>query len=103
MRKQIVAGALTAAVAGAAFYLGGSSVRAAEEPAQASAKVGQAAPEISLKDIYGKEFKLSEFKGKIVVLEWINQQCPVSKGKHQDETMQETYKKYAVYVVLLVI
>lgn len=63
--------------------------------AQATAKLGAAAPDFKLKDCFGKEFSISEFKGKTVVLEWINQDCPVSKGAHDKRVMQEVYKKYA--------
>ena len=59
------------------------------------AEVGAPAPGFSLPDTYGKTFTLSEFKGKTVVLEWVNQKCPVSRGKHDDKTMQTTYAKYA--------
>jgi len=63
--------------------------------APAGAEVGAPAPAFELPDVYGKPFKLDEFKGRIVVLEWINQACPVSRGKHDDGVMQKTYKKYA--------
>lgn len=56
---------------------------------------GQPAPDFTAKDTYGKEFKLSDFKGKIVVLEWINKDCPVSRSAHDKQQMQKTYKKYA--------
>ncbi len=63
--------------------------------APAGAEVGSPAFGFELPDVYGKVFKLAEFKGRIVVLEWINQACPVSRGKHDDGVMQKTYKKYA--------
>ena len=78
-----------------------SSVAADKE--EAKAKIGEAAPDFTLKDSFGKEFKLSEFKNKIVVLEWMNQQCPVSHGHHEKQTMQKTYKKAADKVVWLAI
>ncbi len=40
------------------------------------AEVGKAAPDFTLKDCYGKEHTLSDHKDKLVVLEWVNQQCP---------------------------
>ncbi len=46
-------------------------------PAAGKAKVGEAAPEFSLTDSKGTAHKLSDFKGKIVVLQWINPDCPV--------------------------
>ena len=38
----------------------------------ASASVGQAAPDFIAVDATGKSHKLSDFKGKTVVLEWTN-------------------------------
>ncbi len=43
----------------------------------AAAQIGKQAPDFTLKDVNGKEYKLSDFKGKNVVLQWINPQCPV--------------------------
>lgn len=43
----------------------------------AKAEIGKAAPDFTLKDVDGKEYKLSDYKGKHVVLQWINPQCPV--------------------------
>ena len=42
----------------------------------ATAAVGQAAPDFSAVDTSGKSHKLSDFKGKLVVLEWTNPGCP---------------------------
>lgn len=51
------------------------------------AKVGEPAPDFTLKDTAGKEHKLSDLTraGKIVVLEWFNPDCPVSKAYHAPE------------------
>lgn len=45
--------------------------------AGAQATVGKPAPDFTGKDINGKDVKLSSFKGKVVVLEWTNHDCPV--------------------------
>ena len=45
--------------------------------AQAAATVGQPAPDFALKDTSGKTVRLSDFKGKHVVLEWTNPGCPL--------------------------
>ena len=50
-----------------------------EEPKKekvAPAEVGKAAPAFELKDADGKAVKLSDYKGKIVVLEWFQPSCP---------------------------
>jgi hypothetical protein len=51
--------------------------------AQASATIGQQAPDFSLTDINGKAHKLSDYRGKTVVLEWVNPECPFVV-KHYD-------------------
>lgn len=40
-------------------------------------KTGSMAPEFSLSGNDGKAHKLSDYKGKIVVLEWLNHDCPI--------------------------
>ncbi len=84
----------------AAIALGASVAWIGFSPAQTiaivkKAEIGAPAPDFTLPDAYGKKYSLAEFAGKIVVLEWINQKCPISHGKHTDHTMQNTYKKYA--------
>jgi len=39
-------------------------------PGPASAGVGSKAPDFALKDVNGKVHKLSQFKGKVIVLNW---------------------------------
>jgi hypothetical protein len=54
--------------------------------AGASAKqavVGQPAPNFTLTDINGKTHSLSDFKGKTVVIEWVNPECPIVR-KHYE-------------------
>ncbi len=73
-----------------------TQLNAAPAAADAKAEIGQAAPDFSLKDSFGKTFTLSEFKDRIVVLEWLNRDCPVVREAHQKKrVMQETYAKYA--------
>ncbi len=43
------------------------------------AEVGKPAPDFTLPDTDGKKVTLSSFRGKVVVLEWINPDCPVCK------------------------
>jgi peroxiredoxin len=47
-----------------------------EAPKSSVAEIGKAAPEFSLTDLDGKTVKLSDYKGKIVVLEWFQPGCP---------------------------
>jgi peroxiredoxin len=58
-----------------------------------AAKVGEAAPAWHLKDLDGKEWKSTDFANKIVVLEWVNPQCPVCKGAHNDGRIPSMVKE----------
>jgi len=60
----------------------------------AHAEVGKPAPDFELEGVDGKKYKLSDFKDKIVVLEWINHECPVVNGCHKNELMTGTIKKF---------
>lgn len=54
----------------------------AKPAAPGSAAVGQPAPEFELPDLDGNEVRLADFKGKVVVLEWFNPECPFVKLSH---------------------
>ncbi|HZW07844.1 MAG TPA: thioredoxin family protein [Phycisphaerales bacterium] len=61
----------------------------------APAKVGETAPDFTLKDLDGKDVKLADFKGKIVVLEWFNPGCPFVVKNHKTfDTMRKTAADY---------
>ena len=62
--------------------------------AQATATIGQPAPDFSLTDTSGKTVKLSDFKGKHVVLEWNNPGCPFVR-KHYDTANMQALQKEA--------
>ncbi|MFZ4762415.1 MAG: redoxin domain-containing protein [Alphaproteobacteria bacterium] len=55
-------------------------------------EIGKAAPDFSAQDTHGKAVKLSDFKGKIVVLEWTNHQCPFVRKFYDAGKMQELQK-----------
>jgi len=51
--------------------------------APAAVEVGRPAPDFALTDLQGQPHRLSDFKGKVVVLEWNNPDCPIVH-KHYD-------------------
>ena len=61
-------------------------------PVNASVEIGKPAPEIEATDTNGNPFKLSDHKGKIVVLEWTNHQCPFVVKHYGSGNMQSTQK-----------
>ena len=63
--------------------------------AQAAPSVGQPAPDFTLKDATGKTVKLSDFKGRHVVLEWTNPGCPYVQKHYNSGNMPATQKDAA--------
>jgi len=61
----------------------------------AAAAVGKAAPTFSLAGSDGKNHALSDYKGKVVVLEWVNYDCPFVKKHYGSGNMQALQKKFA--------
>jgi peroxiredoxin len=62
--------------------------------AVAAPQVGQPAPEFTLTDSNGKSHNLSDFKGKFVVLEWLNHGCPFVKKHYDGGNMQGLQKEF---------
>lgn len=72
MKRMMVAPLLIAGLA-----LGTSVARAGDKKAE----IGKPAPKFELNNYDGKAVKLDDFKGKIIVIEWLCPHCPVSRGK----------------------
>ena len=81
MNMKITLAVLTSMIATAAFAL--------EPPA-----VGSAAPGFSLPDAKGQTHSLSQYKGKYVVLEWFNPECPFVKKHYGSGNMQKLQDQY---------
>jgi len=81
MNTKLLLTALTSLIAAAVF--------AADAP-----PVGSAAPEFSLPDAKGKTHSLSQYKGKYVVLEWFNPECPFVKKHYGTDNMQKLQAEY---------
>jgi peroxiredoxin len=56
--------------------------------------VGSAAPDFSLTDAKGKTHSLADYKGKYVVLEWFNPECPFVKKHYGSSNMQNLQKEF---------
>ena len=76
MKTKLILTALTTLAAGALY--------AADVP-----PVGSAAPDFSAPDANGKTQSLAEYKGKYVVLEWFNPECPFVKKHYGGGNMQK--------------
>ncbi|HYO08606.1 MAG TPA: redoxin family protein [Tepidisphaeraceae bacterium] len=61
----------------------------------AGVKPGEQAPSFSLQDQDGKSVNLADLAGKVVVLEWFNNECPFVVRHHEEKkTMAETSAKW---------
>jgi peroxiredoxin len=80
-KSLVFAGALTAAFA--------------INVVRASVEIGKPAPDFTLTDIAGKAHKLSDYKGKVIVLEWTNSGCPLVQKHYNSGNMQKTQRAAA--------
>jgi peroxiredoxin len=56
--------------------------------------VGTAAPDFSLTDAKGETHSPSQYKGKYLVLEWFNPECPFVKKHYGSGNMQKLQEEY---------
>ena len=88
-----ILGAVAAVAAVAAVTFTATSATGATSStsaAVAAPSVGQPAPAFSIKDTSGKAVSLADFKGKHVVLEWVNPGCPFVQKHYNSANMQGT-------------
>ncbi|HEV7300981.1 MAG TPA: thioredoxin family protein [Tepidisphaeraceae bacterium] len=62
--------------------------------AKADVKVGDMAPSFTLEDQNGKTHSLSDYAGKVVVLEWFNDECPYVQKHYKEGHMNALAKQY---------
>ncbi|HKK20224.1 MAG TPA: thioredoxin family protein [candidate division Zixibacteria bacterium] len=70
------------------------SVQVKADVTEMHTDVDQPAPDFTLTDANGNKHSLSDYKGKYVVLEWINFGCPFVKAQYASGNMQSLQKKY---------
>jgi peroxiredoxin len=86
-RRAFLGAGLAGAAAVAGFGIAGAT------PAM-QARIGAPAPAFSLTDSNGKTVSLADFKGKTVVLEWTNHDCPYVRKHYGGNNMQALQKKW---------
>jgi peroxiredoxin len=87
------AAARLAAASALSFALAACSPEAA--PALADLPIGKAAPDFRADDSNGRIVKLSDFRGKTVVIEWSNPECPTVQKHYESGNMQKTQAEAA--------
>ena len=92
MRNTLIAFAIAASLA----FAGVAFTRADDKDHKHDhgVHIGDKAPAFSLQDQNGKQVTLSDFSGKIVVLEWINPGCPFVVRHGKEQTMKNVAEKY---------
>jgi hypothetical protein len=60
----------------------------------AAARVGAPAPDFNATASNGQSYKLSDFRGKFVVLEWHNQGCPYTIKHYESGNMERLQKEW---------
>lgn len=79
---------------GSIISLNAQSAAAKKIANPTSAKIGSPAPAFTLVDTNGKSHSLADFKGKTVVLEWLNHDCPYVVKHYGANNMQTLQKNY---------
>lgn len=85
-RALLCTAALSATLVGGYLMFGAA-------PANAAPALGQAAPAFVAVDSKGQQHKLADLKGKVVVLEWTNHECPYVKKHYASSNMQNLQKQ----------
>jgi peroxiredoxin len=115
--RGAVIGSVLALVLGACSKPPSASVEAASEPSASAveakaaepavpasaeaaavagpARVGAPAPDFTLTDLDGKSVSLSQYRGKVVVLEWFNPGCPFVRNAHTAGSLKGLAEKHA--------
>lgn len=97
--SSLAAVALTAAVT--AFAFGGPQLSSSRSDDSGKDKMsdtkkvelGEKVPDFTLTDLDGKEHTLSDYKGKYIVLEWTNPECPYIRGVYGKGVVDYTLKQ----------
>lgn len=75
--------------------LGYAAIATIAAPARADAVPGKPAPDFTATDSNGRTHKLSDLKGKTVVLEWTNDGCPYVRKHYGSGNMQALQREAA--------
>lgn len=109
-KKKLILGiggiALAAVAVAAATGDAGSSGPTSAELAAAAPKIGEPAPAFTAVDTRGASHSLDAYRGKWVVLEWVNHECPYTKkhykaldgGPGNTQAMQRDYANRVVWL-----
>jgi glutathione peroxidase-family protein len=75
-------------------------IASAASAATPTATVDNPAPDFTLKDAHGRSHSLSDYKGKYVVLEWVNFDCPFVHKHYSSGNMPSLQRTYTAKGVI---
>ena len=90
MRRRMKIAVVAAALASASAVSYALVASDTADPDVADLQVGKPAPNFRLKDVNGRLVSLADFRGKTVVLEWNNPDCPSVRKHYESGNMQRT-------------
>src|SRR5688500_11604802 len=92
MNKKLLIALAALAGLGAvfAFYVAPHLAPDFVPPDLAVRVAGQPAPDFTLPDSNGRQVSLADFRGRTVVLEWNNPECPFTQKHYDSGNMQRT-------------
>lgn len=97
MKKAVIVVIVAVVLAGLAWTIAAKVAEAEKTEKFANGlkepTIGSPAPALTLTDTKGKQHNLADYKGKHVVLEWVNFGCPFVKKHYESGNMQATQKK----------
>jgi hypothetical protein len=91
---------ITAGLGGAAIFALDLAIAPTIAYPGPQARIGAPAPVFSLTDSNGKTISLADLKGKTVVLEWTNHDCPYVRKHYGGNNMQMLQKKWTAQGVV---
>jgi peroxiredoxin len=71
-----------------------ASPSGATAAASSGAEVGKPAPDFTLQDYEGKSTRLADLRGKTVVIEWFNPDCPFVKASHTKGSLKDAARRH---------
>lgn len=90
MKNLVLASSFTLAA-----LMAGVGVSCSVHASPGVAAIGQPAPAFTARDTAGRTVSLADFKGKTVVLEWVNPGCPYVQKHYRSANMQGTQREAA--------
>lgn len=92
VKRSFVATAVAAGAMGIAVLMATGIV--GPQAASANLNVGESAPDFVLTDSHGETHALSDYRGRTVILEWTNHDCPYVRKHYGGDNMQALQKEY---------